>query len=253
MRNSRPYKRIAGDLGVAGSVRALEVTYGCNGFHLHTHDLLFVRGPVDGYERDKLWDFGNRLFELWKEACARVGLGEPNRRGVELHPGNAAGKYIAKWGIEHEMTKSHLKRGRPDRLTPFDLLRECLRSKREPDRAHLFSHYARLFNEYADALKGCAQLDWSPGLRRLIGLRPERSDEKLAEDRDGEAVKLGVLPIQVWLRVRQYKLRLKLLEVARDQGWRGVRKFLQPYCRGMPVPWQELEQGRGPGASCVVF
>jgi hypothetical protein len=31
-------------------------------------------------------------------------------------------QYLCKWGVEHEMTKGHTKKGKEGGLTPFDLL-----------------------------------------------------------------------------------------------------------------------------------
>ncbi len=37
--------------------------------------------------------------------------------------GAYADKYVSKWGLEQEMTKGHIKKGREGGLTPFDLLK----------------------------------------------------------------------------------------------------------------------------------
>ena len=38
---------------------------------------------------------------------------EPSEKhGLDLQAGNEAGAYVAKWGLEHEMTKGHIKRAR---------------------------------------------------------------------------------------------------------------------------------------------
>ena len=34
------------------------------------------------------------------------------KHGLHLQAGNEAGNYVSKWGLEHEMTKGHVKKGK---------------------------------------------------------------------------------------------------------------------------------------------
>lgn len=71
--------------------------------------------------------------------------------GVQVQDADYADRYVSKWGLEEEITKGHVKKGREDSLTPFDILRQ---SEDDP-------HYGKLFRQYADAFKGKRQLVWS--------------------------------------------------------------------------------------------
>ena len=53
------------------------------------------------------------MYKVWKDCCLKAGLDEPSEKhGLDLQAGNEAGAYVAKWGLEHEMTKGHIKRAR---------------------------------------------------------------------------------------------------------------------------------------------
>ena len=54
------------------------------------------------------------------------------------------------------MTKGHIKKGKTDSKTPFDLLR---------DYAEGDENAGKLFRIYFEAFKGTRQLNWSKGLK----------------------------------------------------------------------------------------
>ncbi|MBV6574955.1 rolling circle replication protein, Rep63 protein, partial [Acinetobacter baumannii] len=83
---------------------------------------------------------------------------------------------VSKWGIESELTKGHVKKGRNGGFTPFDLLQLSLYNETifEKD-------FGKLFQEFAIAMKGSRQLVWSRGLKALLDL-DEKTDEELAEE-----------------------------------------------------------------------
>ncbi|RIW97499.1 replication protein, partial [Acinetobacter baumannii] len=59
------------------------------------------------------------------KACEKAGLDQPSyEHGLDLRNGQKAASYVSKWGVEHEMTKGHIKKGKTDSKTPFDLLRD---------------------------------------------------------------------------------------------------------------------------------
>jgi hypothetical protein len=112
--------------GVVGQVRALEVTHGGNGWHPHIHQLLFVTADDTPENRDKL---RASMFKRWRRACERSGLGVPSEKhGVRVDGGNNAGAYIAKWGLESELTKHVVKEGRGKSRTPMAILGDFLDS-----------------------------------------------------------------------------------------------------------------------------
>jgi hypothetical protein len=231
-------------LGVAGHVRAWEVTHGRlrtknNGWHPHFHVLLCLRSlpplPMSDYQA--------QAFKVWERACALAGLSAPSEaHGASLDGGDDAAAYVAKmgleaprengaetaptpessgaqvprWGLDCEMTKGHTKRAK-DGETPFDLLRAVLATK-DPEAA-------RLFSEFADAFRGKRQLVWSRGLRELLALGAAPSDAEVECALEADAEILGRLNDDQWRAVLAADLRGELQELARH-GWEPVQRLL---------------------------
>ena len=152
-------------LGAVGRVRAMEVTHGAHGWHPHYHILIFSAAA------GALCDVA-LLSERWAHCCVLGDLGRPSlAHGLRLHDGAYAAAYASKWGIEHELTKGHIKHSRGGK-TPFDLLRAAALGDRES---------GRLFQVYASAFKGRRQLFWTKGLRAVLGLGVELDDQEAAE------------------------------------------------------------------------
>ena len=95
----------------------MEATYGQNGWHPHFHVLLLGYFSLDDLS------YRDLLAELWIKSCVRAGLNAPSMtHGLDLRDGTYADQYVSKWGIESELTKGHVKKGRNGGFTPFDLL-----------------------------------------------------------------------------------------------------------------------------------
>ena len=165
------WKKFAKD--ILGSIRGFEITHGINGWHLHSHHLVFIDKEKITAEEIHRWELG--LYKAWQGACLKAGLPEPSPMfGIDL-TFNATGDYISKWGLDLEMTKSHLKTGKKKSKTPFQLL---------------MSHDKRdnaLFFEFADVFvkKRKQQLRWSNGLKALFDIET-KTDEQLAEEHTDE-------------------------------------------------------------------
>lgn len=207
MMHRKAYKTVKRRLDLAGSVRSLEVTHGVHGWHAHFHELLFIPAGVEVDPQALRVE----LLLQWQSACTSTYGLIPNEHGVVVQDAAAAAKYASKWGLESEMTKSHVKRGKDGGLTPFDLLRA---EKKE------------LFQEYAECFKGRRQLYWSKGLRDRLGLGKEKSDEDLAGQVDEEAAILGNLTAAEWDAVLKADARGELLRVAQSSGWAGVIRYI---------------------------
>jgi len=85
----------------------------------------------------------------------------------------------------------------------------------------------RLWLQYALNFKGQHQLYWSRGLRALLGLEPEKSDEELAIEQEEIAVILASLSIGVWRVVVGNDARAELLQVASTGDKEQVFAFLR--------------------------
>ena len=190
-------------------ISCFEITHGQNGFHPHYHVLLFVPYSVGigshiGMEED--------MYAVWKDCCTKSGLDEPSKEyGLHLQAGNEAGNYVSKWGLEHEMTKGHVKKGKKESRTPFDILRSYDESGDEKE--------ANLFRLYYFAFKGQRQLNWSKGLKKLSSKgQEEKTDQEIVDDTDNVAEMLFKLDIEMWNAVRQQGKQGELLiAVTEDQ------------------------------------
>ncbi len=200
--SGRARARLFADCGLVGSVRALEVTHGdANGWHPHTHHLLFLSADVD------LAVLGERLFVHWARQVAAVGLGTALPDAFKLHDGSHASRYASKWGLAEELSKANVKQARALGRTPFALLH---------DYASGDARAGALFAEFAVAFKGRSQLRYSRGLRKHLGLGREATDEELAQavpERTDEKV-ITISP-RDWVLVCRLELRGVVLELAR--------------------------------------
>ena len=199
---SRAGKDMRKLMGVVGTIRALEVTHGQNGFHPHFHVLLFVK---PGFS---VQSFQTAFYPIWRDACVKSGLPAPSEKhGLRVDDGSWAAKYASKWGLEDEMTKGHLKTSKGIKgLSPWDMLREVLKNGCQASRA--------LFQVYAHAFKGQRQLYWSNGLRALLTLDRECTDEELANNTEEDAIELAELTVEQWRAVLFNRAEAALLDIS---------------------------------------
>ncbi len=203
-------------LGRKHQIRSFEVTYGKNGWHPHFHILLFLDGSFD-----RSFNIRDELSKFWISCCVKSGLPAPSmEHGLDLRDGKYADKYVSKWGIEHELTKGHVKKGRAGGFTPFDLLRF---SVHEEDVIIYEKSPSKLFQEFAISFKGARQLVWSRGLKAFLGIE-EKSDEELAEETELNAIDLRTVEDLTFSLLCKYQKRhefLKTLEHDYENGCFG--------------------------------
>ena len=223
--NDRHVKAAFRSMGIIGQIRALEVTHGRlspsnNGWHPHYHVLQFG-GLGDGYvplSWLQMVDLEDVLFQRWANACKLAGLGEPSRaHGLKLDDGSKAAKYVAKWGLEDEMTKGHTKKALHGE-TPFDFLRSYLADSTD-------KQAGALFREFAETFKGKRQLLWSTGLKKRYAIG-ELSDEELSSQMEDEARLLGQITLPQWCDVLAVDGRGVVLQLAASGGWDAVAVYL---------------------------
>lgn len=206
MKNRKPFKRLMNQIGFIGDINRTEVTHGGNGWHVHCHTLLFHSAS--------LVLTAGAIYPLWASACEAAGLPSPSRaHGVSVATPQQKADYIAKqgketsnWTIDKEMTKGHIKRGGMEGMTPFDLLRAFRDTKQDT--------FKRLFVEYSQTFKGTRQLVWSDGLRKLLDLAPEITDEEAATAQDELDTLLAMIEPKLWKFIREKNYRGQLLEAA---------------------------------------
>lgn len=197
-RSGGRYQKVRKKLGLIGTIRTFEITYGDNGFHPHPHLLLLFMNEVDLKEIEK------ELFVLWERACQANDLVTKEGYGLTLQDGEKASEYVSKWGLEEEMTKSHSKKGKQGGLTPFDFLRKYQETEDKK--------YLKLFEEYAFATKGKSQLQWSKGLKAMFGIG-EKSDEELATEKTETAELIGTVEDEVWKWILRSEKRGQFLRL----------------------------------------
>lgn len=220
MRGSRAYMALMKRCKLAGRIRALEVTHGQNGWHPHTHELLFLDPEVPAE-----W-LRSQLAPLWLKSCRKVGLfvdGRDNdadflRYSVDVRAGDeGTADYLAKmddqrtWGLSHELTKSSSKQGKRAGVHPFKLATE--------GRTH------GLFLEYVQAMKGSRQLVWSRGLKAAVGV-VEKSDEEIAQEEVAKVADQIPVPDRAWRYVLGNDARWELTREAKLGGAPAVAEFL---------------------------
>lgn len=188
---------------IRGTIRALEVTHGRNGFHPHLHVLLFVDGTASPAEVE------SQFSPLWQRACVSAGLPPPSdEHGCRVEDGTRAAAYASKWGLEAEMTKSHTKKGRNGSRTPWDFLRAILAGADDAKQCRA------LFLVYVEAFHGRRQLVWSPGLRQLLTVKQEATDEDIAAAQEENADVLAALTVEEWRAVLVTRSEAHVLTVA---------------------------------------
>lgn len=205
--SGRAFNEIRKDIGMIGRVRVLEVTYGDNGFHPHTHIAIFHRNEIDS---DII---KSRMYDLWEKACIKVGLSTSWEYGLDLQSAEEAEKYMSKhgtWSLEQELSKSHIKKAKFGGLSPFDFLRMYLKTEEEK--------YINLFREYAKYFKGKRQVQWSQGLKKMFDLE-EKTDEELAKEKIEEADLLGLIGYDNWKIILKHELRTILLDNIENYGF----------------------------------
>jgi hypothetical protein len=211
-------QRFSKRFGLVGSIRALEVTHGANGWHPHLHEMLFVSGDVDAAAVQ------TELEDRWQSMVGLAGLRDVNEHGCRVQLAQmSVADYVAKfgrervWGPEHELAKAVVKGGRMGSRTPVDLLRAYGAGD---------GRAGFLWQQYAAAFKGKRQLAWSRGLRELLVLEPELTDEELAQEQTARGTVLTFLNWRQWQYVLGNDVRGELLDVAATGDVRQVIRFL---------------------------
>jgi hypothetical protein len=236
MQSGAPWVRFRDRWGVNGMIRATECTWGmAHGYHPHAHFLFFIDPPrtldqatgelvpvpdwlpdADGFHAD--------IYQRWKVVAEGHGFTMDEAHGVVVQSTAAfdaavVAEYVAKhgqeparqrWSAAHEVTKGHVKRGKPGRLTPWDFLRRFVAAETPKER----SAWAARWREYLAAFRGMAQLRWSRKLRERLGLEAERSDAEVVAEQTEDAVLLASLQLEQWRAVWETGKVVALLDAA---------------------------------------
>ena len=208
----RDWKALKARGAVIGSVTATEVTHGDHGWHVHFHVLVIV---MDARAAMVIASLG----DAWRASLRGKGL-DGNGAAFDIQNGDAAGRYIAKWGAAEELTLSNKKVGRHGGRSPLQLLADA----KEGDVPS-----GKLWLQYEKCFRGRRQLVWSRGLKALVGI-DEVDDQAAAEDveQDGQEPEppLASIDYNTW-RDRGRWRRTDILDAAEADGESGVWRVLR--------------------------
>ena len=200
-------------LGVWGHIRALEVTHGANGFHPHFHALLFYHPEQTN---DEQWQ---KLPGRWQAVAQKAGLPLPSlEHGCRIDDGTKAAQYVSKgvWGLESEVTKGHVKKGKRGSRTPFDLLRDYMKGDKQA---------GALWRVYALAFEGRRQLYWSNGLKKLLAIADMTDEEITHQPDDEKSLLLATVTDEQWKLIYRRRMESAVLDLA-EVSVDGLRRFL---------------------------
>lgn len=191
--------------GVRYYIRAVEITYGRNGWHPHVHALFFTNQPLTSKQAVEMKE---DLYRRWVALVVKNGGREPTEvRGVDVRPGDkdgtvlaqylgkmqdshvsSGGKVTARRSIGAEIARFDFKAGRGRSVMPFELLDGDAGDEDEDEGT---STPARLWVEYVEATNGRRAITWSRGLKRLAELN-HREDEEIIEEADRGEVRFAI-------------------------------------------------------------
>jgi hypothetical protein len=199
--------------GIKGTIRALETTHSnANGWHPHLHELWFVER---GFSIARL---RQQLYKAWNNACIDAGLECPSlANGVDVRAGDFAADYVSKWGMDYEIAKAHVKKGKKGASrSPFQLLVDYEQGDMQA---------GALFREYAEAFKGKRQLVWSKGLKKLFGIE-QKSDKEVLDEQKEKAISKIIIHRADWSAVVRHNAQAYVLILAGLRSKREVYQFI---------------------------
>lgn len=226
---SRQWRTVREVIQFKGSVRALEVTHGENGWHPHAHVLVFADG-----DQEAVLAALETLRDYWAKAVRKAGLGQINQHGFKVGGADHAAEYVSKfgdtekaadggtWDVSREMTRQHAKLARRKGRTPFALLHDSMNGDAQA---------GALFVEYAHEFKGKRQLYYSPGLKDYLGLDDLEDADIAAEDQQDapgeESQVIWHLDKEEWGLIVSFNKRGEFLDTAARYGTDGCYLFLK--------------------------
>lgn len=211
LKQGRAWQQFEKDFGWIGSIRALEITHGRNGWHPHFHELAFVDPTL---ELSDFAEMERRLRERWINMLHKHGQDASWDNGLTLKiTFKDVQEYVAKfghdpvdesWSAARELAKAPSKRSHASGRTTLQLLYDF--GQGDQSAADLFVEYIRVFH-------GKKQLHWSHGLREYMSLQ-ETSDEELASNVPETSIILAILTESQWHVILRKDKRGELLEIA---------------------------------------
>lgn len=221
-KGSRAFRDFTRSVGSRGSVRALETRHGANGWHTHSHELIFATVTLTDTDVSVLT---SELAKLWASHAVRADLGEPSLEhglNLELMPSDPSkvSAYVTKFA--GYLTAPQQKRSAHGSRSPWQILASTVVN------GVIDFESVRLWQEYAAAFKGRRSLFWSRGLRTELGLGDNVSDQLVLEEEDlkkhEEEEVIRIPRVQYEALVRE-GLEFVALDVFKHDGADAFRQF----------------------------
>lgn len=234
---SRGYKQLLERYGIVGVTRAREITYSdVNGWHPHFHGIIWFCGSRESVD---LVQLEKDLTELWIYQVKRAGGWALAPYAVNIEHGDSSvADYVAKFGSDYddnevarqladrtiqetwkasdELCRANIKRARQGR-NPWQLLESYLNGDKQA---------GALFQEYAAATKGLHQLQWTRGLRELVGLGRELTDSEIVDEYQEDCTLLHTFTWAEWKAVLANDCVATVLQAAETLEQDELERFV---------------------------
>jgi hypothetical protein len=198
VRHNAASRRAYATSGAHGWIRNVEATHGDNGWHVHSHVLVFLPADTTGAQLNAL---ATAWFDAWSKRLVGLGARAPIRNKGGLHfkaldlstAADAVADYIAKGTftapeavivgeaverkLARELAGQATKTGRGGNRTPFQVLADFQAFGLEDD--------LMLWRDWEQGSRRRRQIHWSQGLRDDLLDDEEKTDEELAEEDEG--------------------------------------------------------------------
>lgn len=211
----RWWPEVKGDYKIQGMATVLESRWGdVNGWHPHKHIALLMDHKLNDGEKKEL---STLISSHYAAQVARCGGYVNTGIGFDFEDETDEGEYLTKWGIDSELSRGSMKKGKSGSLTPFDLLLWSTLEYNQP---------AALFKEFWQAFKGCRQLVLHKGTKKLLGIT-EKSDRDLLNLSPDDDELIIQVALDVWKQVCRMKKRGELLNVVENGGLEAAERLLR--------------------------
>jgi hypothetical protein len=211
------------EFGLAQTVRAIEVTHGVNGWHVHMHVLAFLDAAPAAAPGTAV-PLAEGMFGRWTDHLVAEGFDPPTREhGLDVlvgqpgSDGRVLGAYIAKLqdgGVSYASSSKRLgfevayaagKRPKRGNRTPFMIAADALAGDQRS---------YRLWREYAEGIHHRRMLEWSRASSRFDDLRDrydtrdDRTAEEILDPREAGARRIAGISIPAWWHIRRRRQEL---------------------------------------------
>lgn len=226
------WQLLEGRYHVAGRLRAVEVLYGDNGWHLHAHVLIAVRPgiDVDRLEADfkRRWASVTYKRDVYVDPVHGLTVSRKHKTLADkarYMSGSGFEDKKASWGPAGELTRLDDKESKG--RNPGQLLEDCATGD---------AAAGSLYLEYCRAMKGQRQLVPSGIFREMM----RESDQELVDQVESDEVLLLTIATLDWFvlcKRDDRELRAEILQIAR----RGDRQLLMDFLDQLRVKYESRE------------